>query len=349
MPEKEFYKVKFTPYREDLGRIMLRQTAGNNGFSSDERYRFYIHEKIEEPDFWIVQGKGLRQKESCIVAPENTLLLTTEPRSVLVYPQKYLNQFGLVCSCQEKTKHPNLVLGPPVLPWFVGYKEKGDDVSYSIDYDDLNSGVVPEKTKLLSVITSNKSFTKGHIARIRFVEKLKEYYGDKVAVFGRGFRDFDDKWDVLAPYKYHIAIENSIQSYYWTEKLSDSFLALTFPFYYGCPNVFDYFPEKSCLPIDINNFEQTVKIIDKSIQGNLYEERFNTLLQAKQLAIGKYNLFDFIASLCDKLDANRPKKEVILHPCRSMANWHNFLNYTITRNYLKYTQKIKGSKLRLCF
>lgn len=43
---------------------MLRQTKGGKGISSDGRYKFCINEKIEEPDFWVVQGKGLRAKES---------------------------------------------------------------------------------------------------------------------------------------------------------------------------------------------------------------------------------------------------------------------------------------------
>lgn len=51
----------------------------------------------------------------------------------------------------------------------------------------------PKKTKLISVITSNKAFTKGHLKRIEFVEKLKAYYGDKLDVFGQGFNSFEDK------------------------------------------------------------------------------------------------------------------------------------------------------------
>ena len=80
--------------------------------SADGRYRFYIDEPIDEPDFWVVNGKGVRQPESCMVAPQNTIMLATEPKSVLVYPQKYLRQFGLVCTCQENTNHPNVHYGP---------------------------------------------------------------------------------------------------------------------------------------------------------------------------------------------------------------------------------------------
>jgi len=227
------YKVKLTTHRESFSKIILRQTKDGKGISSDGRYQFYVDEEIEEADFWVVQGKGARGIESCKVAPENSILLTTEPKSVLVYPKEFIKQFGTICSCQEETKHKNLILGPAILPWYVGFKKlKDNKLASTLTYNDLINNKAPEKTKLISVITSNKAFTKGHIERIEFVEKLKAYYGDRIDVFGHGFNSFDDKWDVLAPYKYHIVIENSSENYYWTEKISDCFLAETFPIYY---------------------------------------------------------------------------------------------------------------------
>ena len=334
------YKVKLTPYRPGLAKIMHRQTRNDSLTSLDGRYKFYIDEDIEDPDFWVVQGKGLRQEKSCKVAPENTIMLTTEPRSILVYPKKYLNQFGMVCTCQEKAKHPNIHFGPAILPWFVGYKEIEDSVyKYTKDYNAFKNEKAEKKEKLISVITSNKAFTNGHIKRIKFVERLKEYYGDKLDVFGRGFQDFDDKWDVLAPYKYHIVIENSSQDYYWTEKLSDCFLCDTYPFYYGCTNVEDYFPKESLTQIDINDFEKTIAIIDKAIANDTYEKAQDALAESKNLVLDKYNMFEYIASLCDTLNPKAEKKMVTLKPCRSGADIHNFWNYTVMRGLFKLKMK----------
>ena len=335
------YKVKFTPYREGLGTIMPRQTAGHNCVSSDGRYRFYIGEEIEDPDFWVIQGKGIRHPQTCLVAPENTILLTTEPSSVLAYPQNYIKQFGVVCSCQEKTRHPDLRLGPAILPWHVGFRETANGCIYSKDYDGLKSAATPQKDKLISVITSNKNFTQGHIDRIKFVEKLKAYYGDRLDVFGRGYRDFDDKWDVLAPYKYHISIENSSQRYYWTEKISDCFLCETFPFYYGCTNLDDYFPKESFQPIDIHNFEGTVNLIDRCIREDRYRNAAPVLKECKERVLEEYNMFNYTAALCDTLNPCLPKKEVTIEPCHSMQNWHNFYHYSIERNLFKWKQKLK--------
>lgn len=336
------YKIRFMPYREGLGTIMHRQTARHTLRSLDGRYQFILDESCQEPDFWVVQGKGVRQEQTCRVAPENTIVLTTEPRPVLVYPKRYLQQFGLVCTCQEQTRHPNVHFGPAILPWFVGYTEEADGTChFTLDYDTLHKPSDPqEKKKLISVITSNKAFTRGHLDRIRFVEKLKEHYGDQLDIFGRGFRSFADKWDVLRPYKYHIVIENTSQRYYWTEKISDCYLAETFPFYYGCTNFTDYFPKASFQPINIRQPEETISIFDRTIAEGRFEQSADILAQCKQKVLNEYNMFEYVARLCDTLNPDAPKRDVTIHPCRSGLAWDNFVNYTFKRNYYELLTKM---------
>lgn len=343
---KPFYTIKFIPYRKNLGDIMCRQSKDNKCFSHDGRYKFYINEDIKNPDFVVVQSKGLRHKSIYTVSPQNTILLTTEPESILTYPHKYYQQFGVVCSCQKKIKHSNLVLAPPILPWFVGYTEtKEGKCSYTLDYNILKQKETTRKTKLISVITSNKAFTKGHLDRIKFVEKLKDRFGNQIDIFGRGYNTFDDKWDVLAPYKYHIVIENSSQEYYWTEKLSDCFLAETFPIYYGCTNLDLYFSNKSYKPINILNPTESFNIIDNILKSNTYEDNIESLKIAKNQILDEYNFFNYIASLCDKLNPLEPKTSFTIKPCKTMKNWHNFFNYTIGRNFYKSQYELKK---RIC-
>lgn len=325
------------PYREDLATIMHRQLPGHRLTSLDGHYEFCLDDSMEEADFWVVQGKGVRQSQTCRVAPENTILLTTEPRSVLVYPQRYTRQFGVVCSCQELARHQNLIPGPAILPWFVGYQSDGKGgYTFTQDYDSLNQPSDPaEKTRLISVITSNKAFTRGHLDRIKFVEKLKAHFGDQVDIFGRGFRPFDDKWDVLRPYKYHIAIENSSERYYWTEKISDCYLAETFPIYHGCTNLDDYFRRDAYVPIDIRQPGQAIRTIEQTIRDHRYETSAAALKEMKQKVLNEYNMFEYAAHLCDQLNPDLPKREVTIEPCRSGLCWQNFVNYTFKHNYYK--------------
>ena len=338
------YKVRFMPYREGLATIMHRQTPAHNLRSQDGRYMFCLDDSLEEADFWVVQGKGVREIQTCRVAPENTILLTTEPRSVLVYPQRYIDQFGLVVSCQQQMRHRNVKYGPAILPWFVGYKpappSAGVPYTFSQDYDSLSKTAIGEKTRLISVITSNKAFTRGHLDRIRFVEKLKAHFGDRIDVYGRGFRSFDDKWDVLRPYKYHVAIENSSEPYYWTEKISDCYLAGTFPIYHGCTNLVDYFSRDAFEPVNIRYPERTIQTIERVIDEQRFERSVDVLDEMKQRVLGEYNMFEYVARLCDQMNPDAPKQQVSIQPCRSGDDWHNLAHYAFSQNYYKLRTKL---------
>lgn len=334
--------IKLTPYRAKLGEIFHRQTKGHSMMSLDGKYQFVIDDNLAEADFWVVQGKGVREETTCRVAPQNTIFLNTEPRSVLNYPSKYLNQFGLVSTSQYPTKHPNVHYAQAVLPWFVGYREdaRTGKCSYALDYDTLKNNPFPQKKKLLSVISSNLAVSRGHLNRLKFVDKLKQHYGDQLDIYGRGFNPFDDKWDVLSQYKYHICIENCSEPYYWTEKISDCFLTGAYPFYYGCKNLSDYFPQKAFTSIDLSDFDGAIAAIDKALEDNLYEQSLPALEEAKTLVLDKYNLFEHIARLCDTLNPEAPKEEVTLKPCASSLDWHNFFNYTFGRSYYKAEMKV---------
>jgi len=215
----------------------------------------------------------------------------------------------------------------------------------NLDYDRLHDmPSPPKKTKILSVITSDKAFTRGHIERIRFVTLLKERFGDQVDVFGHGFRNFNDKWEVLAPYRYHVVIENSSEPDYWTEKVSDCYLAGTFPIYYGCTNLAKYFPSDSFTPIDIRRPEEAISRIALAMQTLPDNRATAALAEAKRKVLDEYNLFERIAKLCDSLRPDAPKELVTLQPCRTIEDWHNMWHYMVTRHYWQW--KLERSGLR---
>lgn len=293
-------------------------------------YQFSINQDDEEADFWVVYSKGKRETETCRVAPENTLFITGEPDSVYHYSQGFVNQFGKVLSCQKHLKHRNLIPMQPAQPWHIGKQSKRDRetgkedksaTEYTQTYDSLKVSQ-PEKTKLMSIITSNKAFTKGHRERIAFVMKLKEHYGDQLDLFGWGFNDFANKWDVIAPYKYHIAIENCSTPHYWTEKLADTYLGNAFPFYIGCDNVGEYFSKDAFIMLDIHDAEGATRVIDKAIAEDLAGKRKRLIEEQKQKVLDKYNLFNLIVEQIQSMDANAPKKQLTLKPDTAFFDFH---------------------------
>lgn len=324
-----------------------RQLPGRGFVWKD--YEFIINQSCEEADYWVVYSKGRRQEETCKVAPQNTLFITGEPDSVYHYSQGFVNQFGKVLSCQKGLKHRNLVKSQPAQPWHIGKqavrdkvsgKENQEAVEYTQNYDTLKVSA-PEKTKLMSIITSNKAFTKGHRERIEFVMKLKEHYGDQLDLFGWGFNAFENKWDVIAPYKYHIAIENCSTPHYWTEKLADTYLGNAFPFYIGCENVGEYFSKDAFLMLDIHDAEGAIKIIDKAIADDVASKHAQVIEDAKQLVLDKYNLFNLIVEQIQDMDTNAPKQLVTLKPDTAFFDWKKLYIMGWKRIWNKISAKIK--------
>ena len=99
---------------------------------------------------------------------------------------------------------------------------------------------VYDKSKMISMIASNKNMCEGHRDRLEWVERLKDV--DGIDFFGRGFdTEIDTKEEGLCDYMFSVAIENASYETYFTEKLLDCFATGTIPVYYGAPNIGDYF------------------------------------------------------------------------------------------------------------
>ncbi|MBB4018560.1 FkbM family methyltransferase [Chelatococcus caeni] len=223
------------------------------------------------------------------------VFVASEPQNVKRYNAAFLDQFGTVLTTDRDTAHGGRRFTQVGLPWHVGaWSADGSLLAEPLTVRDFET-FRPEKTKLVSVVSSNKAFTEEHRARLRFVAELKEHFGDQMDVFGRGINDFGDKLQVLAPYWYHIALENCAIDDYWTEKLADPFLTLTYPIYHGCRNIGEYFPEGSFTAIDIYDPAKAIETIKRVIQSDEAERAQPLLEEARRRVLYEHNLFALLA------------------------------------------------------
>ena len=279
---------------------LFRQTPKSTQVWGD--YKFVIDDELTECDYWVIYCDYLLKKETLKCPPENIIFIpgecyNTSPK----FSQKFLDQFGLILTVQRELKHRNIKYTHNANPWFV-------DKSY----DELVSGRTPEKPKMISVITSNKSFTEGHRKRLAFVKRLKEHFGDQLDLFGRGINDFEDKWEVVAPYKYSIAIENDFCDDWVTEKFFDCIYANTLAFYYGCPNLEDTIDERSFIRIDLNNFDATVRVIENALENKEFEKRAEAMQQQKLRSLDSDQFFPWLTAILDEQNNNAVKKKITL-------------------------------------
>jgi hypothetical protein len=236
---------------------------------------------------------------------ERRILVCAEPQSFHRYQKRFLAQFGHVITTQRGTGHPGVMYQQPAISWFVGVRfgAPGEANEFPLKFEDFLAGN-PPKTKLCSVVCSNKTVTKGHRQRLAFVKQLQREFGSEIDVFGRGFNEIRDKDEALAAYRFHIAIENSCSEDYWTEKLADPFLRGCFPIYAGCPNLESYFPSDSYEPIDLNRPKQAIEKIRQVLNSLIDLNRTEALNEAKRRVLWEHNALAMLERTYEALEGS---------------------------------------------
>lgn len=187
-----------------------------------------------------------------------------------------------------KIKLGGKVIESPSFMWFHDHIEKEF-------FENLHK---VKKKKNISMIVSSIYMSVGnYVKRLELVDKILK--SDlEIDIYGRGLNiddirykgELENKFTGLIPYHYSIAIENSCEKNYVTEKFIDPILCNTIPIYYGAPNIDDIYPKDSYNQIDLNSnsiIEDIKNIIktpkDIVIRGDLFF--------AKELYFDKYSLY----------------------------------------------------------
>lgn len=250
---------------------------------------------------------GISKSIETTCPKENRFFWTGEPPMVKRYTKAFLNQFGHVFSCQENlVSKINANISNPPLPWMLGCSlQKGthsfDGNSYwrYQDFESFNEDKI-ERLDKVCILTSNKTITKGHRDRVKFVERILKDKLDFIDVFGNGYNAVDDKLDVLSRYKYSIVIENCQYPNYWTEKLADCILAGCCPIYYGASNINEYFPAGDIPTIDILDYAKSIEKVTNLVQLNYYDVFYQNKRKYLDLILNDYNMFAMIDRVVSK-------------------------------------------------
>jgi len=130
-----------------------------------------------------------------------------------------------------------------------------------------------EKTKLVSMVFSDKTWLPGHKLRHIIAKQLipKINY-DKIDLFGTGTdKPLKNKSTGTNEYMFQLAIENMKRPNYFADKIYDCFATGTVPIYWGAPNIADYFDERGIITFD--NPQELADIL-----FSLTEEKYSSML-----------------------------------------------------------------------
>ena len=236
-----------------VGNSFTHLSGGNKGYS--------VHGKESKHVEWVFDGTGKatfyvdNTLEQAFIdevdGPKYGWLLESKyvtPQivdAVRMFPEKYLETFDLIF-----THNKDLLNIDPKFKWCPA---QGFWIKEPKIYD---------KTKMISMIASNKSFTEGQQNRLKWIERL----GDQVDLYGRGFNEIEYKEEGLCDYMFSVVIENGIYESYYTEKILDCFATGTIPVYLGSPDIADYFNKDGIIELT-DEFEVSDEIYESKVEA----------------------------------------------------------------------------------
>jgi len=241
-------------------------------------FRFTVDEEVDCDALVVIDYAKRDITVNC--NPQNVWLWNMEPPDEeWEWLRKGYKHYSKIVTIDQRLQHPKIIKHQLAIPWQINRT-----------YDQLaNNSFFGDKHKELSFITSSYAARKGHRNRLKFLDQITGKID--FDLWGRGFKNMDDKTDGLRPYKYSIVVENSRYQDYFSEKIADAFLCGCIPFYYGCTNIGEYFPKNSFISIDINKPREAIAVIKEAIENNEWEKRKTVIEQVRRTLLNEYQFF----------------------------------------------------------
>jgi GR25 family glycosyltransferase involved in LPS biosynthesis len=183
------------------------------------------------------------------------------------------------------------------------------------------------KTQIISSICSSKYFDPGHIKRIDFLKFIESKNDELVQVHiynhdnDQNFKNYKgrhtpNKDAGMMPYKYYFMPENNEEYNFITEKIWEPLLCECLCFYWGCPNITDWFDPRSYILLDMNDFEKSFNIIRDAIINDEWSKRLDVIRREKQKVLDYYNFFPTVERIIKqefKFNYKPTDDEIIYH------------------------------------
>jgi hypothetical protein len=252
-------------------------------------YKDLLITKDDDYEYAVLLNRGMCNKE---LPKENVIGFSHEPRMTLG-----MNDFSQ--SYIENTVSEYYISNVSDLP--LPFKEGFPFVCPS-EYG--KKEWAEERSSRMSMILSMSNFMPGHNMRHLLLDKILDSDMD-IHFYANGLnrvysdprvKEFD--WDIFyvpyEKYQYQIVIENIIDNYWSTEKLTNCVIKETIPIYYGSKQAsLLFYPENSINYLG-EDLEKNFEIIKDIYHNGVYDN--DICKKAKENLYDKVNLLEFLHS-----------------------------------------------------
>ena len=269
-----------------------------------QRDAFDVAENGDDDRVWdlVIVFEMLSAATNLRVRGDSAVFVAGEPPSIGNHSKAFLRQFNKIFCAGARSNSASVSDEQHYNNWHFGYSVKNGFRYSNAFIRDLSS---PEKTHLLSTITSNLAYLPMHIKRRALIERLAQDYSGNIDFFGRPHRFVEYKEDAILPYKFHICVENWAASDLWTEKIADALLGYAVPVYAGCPNIESYFPGATIM-IDLDDYASARRTIDAILREgeSIYRDRLPAVVEARRKLIETFDISSLITRLLQGRNTN---------------------------------------------
>jgi len=289
----------------------------------------FVQEVSDDIDAVVIFNHATEKLE-LTVAPNNIFHVHQEPGDEMYHGFMFEEVVGKKCGHLPESD----IRSHPCLNWLVN---KTFDELSAVDISFSTS--LANKEKLFSGVISGHNALAGHHYRLNVLDKVKD--SCQIDLYGKRHNFIPDKWDAIYPYQYSLAMENSQQSDYWTEKIMDCFLACTMPVYMGCTNIGKYFPKHSYIELNTDNLQYSIDAMKDKITGGYFQDNYSAILEARELCLNKYSTAPAITQLV-KNNYQEETKEFVTIPAFKRSVFTD-IKRKLLRNRLAH--RINGIKM----
>lgn len=256
---------------------MLIQAIGapfNTEFSSNGTRRPLSFSWTKEPkeiqvyiDSGLVRGaNGSKNNKKFGWFCESRIVRNNVYRDIVNNIQKYKNSYHKIFTCDKSLLDIDKEL--------FSFSFSGSNLPWTQESD----YGIHEKTKIVSLLSSDNRSTEGHLNRIQIAEKYKNsvdlyggiFGGKKIGITQDQHYHHKSKKEALNDYMFSVTIENCKYETYFTEKLTDCFANGVIPVYYGTENISNYFDVNGVIFLN-DSFDVT------KLNRELYESKLNNI------------------------------------------------------------------------
>ena len=142
----------------------------------------------------------------------------------------------------------------------------------------------------MSIVSSDKRMCPYHDYRIELANKCRrDCLADAFGTFDGG--KMIKISEALTDYRYSVVIENDISPYFFTQKITDCFLSMTIPIYFGATAIGEFFNEDGIIKITPRT---DIEKVLKGCTKNEYEARLPAIIDNFNRVQRYRNMWDYL-------------------------------------------------------